>query len=188
MKSIVAILIALILIVGSLGVFVYVRLSPFGAPSDDNITTANIIERLTYVENTVAQTPQQLMEQMLEILTLMYANVVTEDMFFTEILRVQRTLFGREMTYLNTFDTQHMQFMHTLAQSRERDQYQLSIEIVHMEEMYEDFWVAHVSQLVNNLGTVNWAYYIVYENGWKVEAFFMADDLFRPFRIDLQAL
>jgi hypothetical protein len=138
---------------------------------------------LSQIENNPPNSPEQLMQYMAQVLTLMYDGTITEDLLLTEVIRIQRLLFATEMLESNTFDEQHAQFMQDLNRNRDRQEFQTKIEVVHLEETAPGFFTAHVAQRVQHIGIIHWAYYIIYENGWRVESFFMADDQFTPFRI-----
>lgn len=179
-SSIISILIALILVIGSVGFFVVSRLQ---VPSYEGATPYGIelLQAISSIEDYHIYSPQILMEHMTNLLTLLYGNNVFDEMTFAHIIHMQRLLFSQELLQRNPFNEQFNNFLNHLQDHNENDIYQTHLELVSIQTTGEGYATAYLSQLFNNLGTVNWVYFLIYENGWKLHSLCPADEYFRAY-------
>lgn len=192
---VIGMLLAIILIGGGVGIFVGSRLlgdqfdimTIFGAGSNNPAITEEKLEqrelllaRLPIIANTNHNSPQGLMYDFMDVLTLLFSSYIAEELMFTEIIRVQRTMFSSELLDINPFDTQLQHFLMDWRVNNYHDVFQTEIQLVDIQHDI-GYSVAHITQHFHNLGTMNWVYFITYEDGFKISSFFQADEYFVPF-------
>lgn len=171
-------LVALIILFGVVGMFIFVRIS-----QNPTIQTELSLEEISHVlniESNLPKSPNELMYNVVDILTLLYSNYSISPRYIEEIIRVQRLLFSNDLLIANTLNEQYINFMSYRQYNLANGMVQSDIQIVNMEQVYPWYWVSYVSQYIENLGTLNWVYFLVYDYGWKVEAFCLADSNFIP--------
>ena len=151
------------------------------APEPEISQRDELLARLPLIATRQHSTPGALMADFMDVLSLMYGHYLTEEIMFTEVIRVQRTLFGQELLDMNSFDSQVQQFVATTRHHRDHGVFQTDIELIDIQ-FEPEYTIAHVSQHFSNLGTLNWVYFINYEDGFKITSFFQADEHFTPIR------
>lgn len=139
----------------------------------------HLLGQLPIIAGRYHSTPEMLMDDFMNVLSLLYGPYLDDELMFTEVIRVQRTLFGQELLALNSMDSQTQQFIATARTNWSQGVYQSAIELIAIQ-FETDYTVAYVRQYFENLGTVNWVYFINYDQGFKVSSFFQADDDFVP--------
>ena len=183
-SRIVGVLIALILIVGGVGAFIFVRVSNTASQAVvvDQNDAQQLLQAVMDIDGIGAiSSPHDLMHHMSNVLTALYSDKLEMDALFTEVIRIHRLLFTQNALALNPFDTQHQNFMAQLVHHRSAGVFQTDIQVVDIIPSDPGYAWAHLSQTFQNLGTVKWVYYLVYEDGWKVETRFPANENFEPF-------
>ena len=191
---VIGLIFAILLIGGGIGIFISSRLlgddfnllGMFGTSNQLDVSEPEpgererLLDRLPIISNTSHNTPQELMYDFIDVLTLLYGNHLTDELMFTEVLRVQRSMFSEELLEMNPFDTQVQNFTTEIRTQRSHGVYQSYIELVDIQ-FETDYSVAHVTQHFYNFGAINWVYFLTYEDGFKISSFFQANENFVPF-------
>ncbi|MCL1995663.1 MAG: hypothetical protein FWG63_05600 [Defluviitaleaceae bacterium] len=187
LSRVIGVLIALILLFGGVGAFLIIRTNTSVADtaiqqsrSEELLHAVMVIDRIGPIHS-----PYDLMYHVTDVLTALYSEELGNDALFTEIVRLHRLLFSQNALELNPFDVQHQNFTAQLTHHRAAGVFQTNIEIVGVFSGVPGYAYAHLSQTFENLGVVNWVYFLVYEDGWKIETLFPANDDFVPFVDDV---
>ena len=185
-SRIIGVLISSIFLFGGIGLFLFMRSTAPTAVSDPIDNGQQLLQAVMAIDNAASEpiaSAHDLMHHITTVRTALYSEQLQNDMFFTEIIRIHRLLFSENALLANPFDIQHQNFIAQLALHREGDIFQTDIEVVNIFFPEPNYAFAHLSQTFNNLGVVNWVYFLVNEPdiGWKIETMFPANHNFEPF-------
>lgn len=181
LKTLLGTLTGLLIIALGVGAFIlFIEFDPRGAAREAR--TRELLENIANLENNYPQTPDELMEVLFDIQTLVYGNYLTDPLLLPGVVQTFRLLLAREFLELNPFDSQHRLFLQQLYQRQNEGITQTRIQLVNIIPG-EDYTVAHVAQSFTGVGLTHWRYYLVLENGyWKIQSWFLANEEFERVR------
>jgi hypothetical protein len=132
----------------------------------DSITSRDLV-------NNYPETPDEVMELNLDIIHMLYGNMIADESIYTELIEIQRCLFGTELLEQNSLETQVSTVTDAVKMLSEQRISHSTFE--QLPTIYNaldsDLCYIRVEQTFNNNEKYFWEYQLALlenENRWKI--------------------
>jgi len=181
----VLIVLAGVIIVGSLGLFGY--FSYKNMPSYFNPNKTEQAKRLynkvmdVDFDRNYPKTPDEVIDYYLAMSRLMYSDMIVEESVFGEVVTQMRKLFGPELAEENTYESQLANILDAVSVLKEQGIHQTGYEQLPTMFNSLDANICYIraNQVFNNGEVFYWEYQlerVLPENNWKIIRFESTDE------------